>query len=514
MVRNLFLVLFLSLTASGQDYGFTVPEFDCTVNVHRDRSISISYDILFQCEIGRSSIDIVDIGFPTDDYDMGSVSASVDGERLYRIYPSEYIDIGVEVHLGGNAIRQGTGGRFMLSGRNPEMVFLDDEKDGYASVEFSPTWFDGGILSGRSDFRMEMVFPPGAEPGDVYYHDRPFTDSYVNGQGNVVFVWEEARKVDSPYTVGISFPADLVDGPLAERPKKPLLSPAAIATIISFFIMFVIFGSIAFVIVISVRKARKRREQYLPPTIGLEGSSVRRGLTAPMAALLLEEKLDRVFLMIIYGMIRKGVLQLEEDSLRRTGSVDGLRSYETALLEIVPEKGPIPGEGIRKIFMDMIEELEEKMKGYSLEETREYYRSVIRSAWRMVEADQSTEKLGKRLGDMFGWLLADDEFESRIKDLPEDRMVYLPSFMHGFFTGKAASGISGGISLSRACSEMAGFLEGSAGRMVGDMTKMSRSVTAATNPVPVSTYRGSSGSSCACACACAGCACACAGGGR
>ena len=326
MVRIIALAAMLSVASAAQDYGFSVPEFSCIATVNRDRSLSIAYDMVFSCQIGRRSIDIVDIGFPTEDYLLGSVTASIDDHPLHGIYPSEYIDIGVEVHLGGYAIRQGTSGRFRCAGINPELVYLDAEKDGYASVEFTPTWFDGGILSGESSFRLEMVFPEGASPDDVYFHGRSFTDSFVDQNGRVVYVWEDVRRMDSAYPVGISFPSELVAGTLRERPKEPLLSAAAISMIITFFIIFVVFASIVLAIVLSVRRARRRREQYLPPTIGLEGSSVRRGLTAPMAALLLEEKLDRVFLMIVFGLIRKGALQLDGGVLRKTGSMEGLRS--------------------------------------------------------------------------------------------------------------------------------------------------------------------------------------------
>jgi hypothetical protein len=509
MVKLIALLMLLSIPVMGQNYGFSIPEYRCRVVVNHDRSISIAYEMLFACEIGHHSIDIIDVGLPTDDYDIGSAEAFIDGETLHTILPSSYIDVGVEVHLSGRAIRQGTSGLFEFSCDNPDMVFLDSEKQNYASVEFTPTWFDGGMLNGTSSFRLEMVFPPGADPNDVYYHDEPFTESYIDEDGRVVFAWETTRRVDSSYMVGISFPSDLVEGPLRERPKKPLLSPATIALLSTFFIIFLVIAFIVIVMIIAIRKARKRREQYLPPTIGLEGSSVRRGLTAPMAALLLEEKLDRVFLMILFGLVKKGALQLQDGKLEKTGSIDGLRSYERSILEMIPAKGSIPGERIGKLFEKMIDELEEKMEGYSLEETRKYYRSVIRSAWKMVESDRMTDELGKKLGGMFQWLLADEDFDSRIRELPETGNIYLPIYMRSF-TGAG----KGGISISRACSEFAGFLENSAGRMVSNITSLSRTVTARTNPVPVSSYRGSSGSGCACACACAGCACACAGGGR
>jgi len=514
MVRAILAVLLLCLPIAGQDYGFFIPEFKCTVEVNRDRSLTIAYDIMFRCQTGRSSIDIVDIGFPSKDYDLSSVIATIDGKPLDQIFPSKYVDVGVEVHLGGDAIRPGQSGRFQCASVNRGMVFLDSEKKDYASVEFSPTWFDGDILSGKSDFTLEIIFPPGAKPDDVVFHKRPFTSSHITSQGRVVYVWKELRKVDSRYNAGISFPAALVAGPLTERPKKPVISSQAMDVLIVFFVMFLIFALIVFFVVRAMRKARLRMEQYLPPSIGLEGSSVRRGLTAPMAALLLEEKLDRVFLMIIFGMIKKGALRLDGKILRKAGSAEGLRPYEKELLDIIPEKGAIAEKKVRKIFLGMIEELKNKMEGYSLKETREYYRSVIKSAWKMVEKDRSAEELGKRLADMFQWLLADRDFASRVGELPAEKRVRLPSFWFGSSTGGSRSGSSANISLAAACSEFAGFLEGTAGGWVGEISQLSRAVTAVSNPPPVSTSGGGSGSGCACACACAGCACACAGGGR
>lgn len=514
MVRTILAVLLLCLPIAGQDYGFFVPEFTCRVEVNRDRSLTIAYDIMFRCQTGRSSIDIVDIGFPSKDYDLGSVTAAIDGTSLDRIFPSKYIDIGVEVHLAENAIQPGQDGRFQCVGVNREMVFLDAEKDGFASVEFTPTWFDGDILSGKSDFKLEVIFPPGAGPDDVVFHKRPFSSSHVTSAGRVVYVWQEQRKVDSRYNVGISFPAALVTGPLTERPKEPFISPEAIGAVITFFVVFLSFGLPILFVVKAIRKARRRMEQYLPPSIGLEGSSIRRGLTAPMAALLLEEKLDRVFLMIIFGMIKKGALRLDGDLLEKTGSAEGLRPYEKALLDVIPEKGAIAESKVRKVFLDMIGELKTKMEGYSLKETREYYRSVINSAWNMVEKDRSAEELGKRLTDMFQWLLADSDFDARVGGLSAEKQVRLPPFWYGSSSGGSRSGSSSNISLAAACSQVAGVLEGTAKGWVGNISRLSRTVTAVSNPVPVSTSSGGSGSGCACACACAGCACACAGGGR
>ncbi|MCK5785728.1 MAG: hypothetical protein KAH54_04110 [Candidatus Sabulitectum sp.] len=523
MVKSLLILLLLliPLSASGQNYDFSIPEFKCVVEVNRDRSLDISYDIFFECTPGYSSIDIVDIGFPSSDFSLSDVEAGVDSHTLSRIYYSTYIDNGVEVHLDGNAIHSGEQGHFRFTGVNRDMVFLDTEEDDYASMEFSPTWFDGGILSGSSDFTLIVVFPPGADPDLVRHHARPFTSSTVDKDGRVVYTWEETRRVDSKYIVGISFPVALVDGPLLERPGEPFLSEGALVALAGFAFFFLFFGFMILIIVKAVIKAKRRREEYLPPKLGLEGSGIRRGLTAPLAALLLEEKLDRIFVLIVFGLLKKGSLQFDEDQLEKTGLTDGLRSYEKELLALFPDGPsgkPVPEEEIRKIFLGMIEVLEKKMEGFSLKETQAYYRSVIESAWKMVSADRSAEKAGEILGERFQWLLADGKYDSRARKLPSDTDILLPMYMYGFFPGTSrmihGSSSTGGMNLSQACTQVAGALERTAGNAVSNITRLSSSVTAKTNPVPVSTSRGSSGGGCACACACAGCACACAGGGR
>ncbi len=514
----LLIAFVLSLSAYGQNYNFSIPEFNCFVEVNKDRSLNISYEILFECTPGYSSIDIVDIGFPSENFLMGSMRAKLDGSVLKDIRYSYYIDNGVEVHLNRHSIHSGEQGLFTLTAVNNDMVFLDTEDDDYASVVFSTTWFDGGLLTGTSDFSLSMVFPEGADPENVRYHDRPFTSSYIDDLDRPVYVWQETRSVDSKYMVGISFPEELVDGPLSERPTEPFLSEDAVIALFAFGFIFLFFSSVVFIIVKALHKAKRRKEEYLPPKLGLEGSGIRRGLTAPLAALLLEEKLDRVFVLIIFGLLKKGRLQLEDDKLIKTGSTEGLRLYEKELLALIPEvpsDKAIPSKDIKELFLKMIKVLEKKMEGYSLKESQEYYRGVIESAWNMVYADQSAEKAGEILGDRFHWLLADEKFDSRLKKIPSGRNFLLPMYMYHYFpsTTRMVGGASG-MNLTQACSQMVSSLERTAGNTVSNLTRLSSSVTSKSNPVPVSTYRSSSGSSCACACACAGCACACAGGGR
>ena len=49
----------------------------------------------------------------------------------------------------------------------------------------------------------------------------------------------------------------------------------------------------------------KRRLQYLPPKIALEGHGIKRGLTAVEAAILMEEPMDKILTMVLFSTIKK-----------------------------------------------------------------------------------------------------------------------------------------------------------------------------------------------------------------
>ena len=101
------LVCSVQLSVTAQDYSFEVNEMIVDVQIEKDGSITIEYWIEFTCDEGAEAIDVVDIGFPTTDYDIDSVEADIDGNTITSIYASEYIDIGVESWLGIHAIQPG-----------------------------------------------------------------------------------------------------------------------------------------------------------------------------------------------------------------------------------------------------------------------------------------------------------------------------------------------------------------------------------------------------------------------
>ncbi len=105
----LALILFLLTLAALADYKFEVVSNYSTYEIQTDGSAIINYKITFK-NIGQP-IDIVDIGLPDDNYVLSSAQAFVNGAKLDEIRKSEYVAVGVEVHLGSTRSSPGTRGR-------------------------------------------------------------------------------------------------------------------------------------------------------------------------------------------------------------------------------------------------------------------------------------------------------------------------------------------------------------------------------------------------------------------
>ena len=100
IIGTLALTPFIPQT-NAASYSFQVDKMTTNVFINYDGSIRIQYWINFT-NYGQA-IDWIDIGFPTDDYVLSSISASIDGTPISssRIAKSSVIDIGVEVDLRG-----------------------------------------------------------------------------------------------------------------------------------------------------------------------------------------------------------------------------------------------------------------------------------------------------------------------------------------------------------------------------------------------------------------------------
>lgn len=514
------------------DYLFSVPREVVVVTVNPDSSLDIDYKITFECSTAGDAIDVVDIGFPTDDYELDSVTADIDGAPLTDIRESEYIKTGVEIHLGSHSISPGETGTLHVHGRNPRMVYRDSTDKGYASCVFSPTWFGSEYTTGSTHLTMVFVFPPGVTGEQSRWHENQGgqpTDMFIK-DGRVHYVWDwPSARPDEQYFFGISFPRTAVTEVRTPSPftgwGKALKK--ALENIIAGCACFAPLGLILTVFIGGAINSRRRRMQYLPPRAKVEGVGIKRGLTAPEAALLLEVPLNKILTMILFGLAKKGAVAVtSRDPLllkKLPFPQNGLREYEKGFLAAIDEKGKLNEKELTDMIVAMVKDVARKMKGFSHKETVAYYRSIVATAWRLVSEAKTPDVKAEEFTNSLEWTMLDENFDDRTREIFAGYNIPRPLWWGNIYPSTPSGG--GDISFDMPTLPGANFanavvtqVEGITNRIVNKLETFTGRVTAVTNPPPVVTYSSGSGSgghsSCACACACAGCACACAGGGR
>jgi hypothetical protein len=553
------LLVSTSSPALAQTYYFSVDEELVQVYWESDGSMRIEYIMVFTNDRSASPIEFVDIGIPNYEYDLSSVYGWINEQPIAHVANSEYVSPGIEFGLQSNAIAPGATGEFKASiGRVEGVVFDDYDDPNYASGRFSPNWYDKQNVFGQTDLTVIFHLPPGVQPEEPRWHTSPKgwpeePETGFDSDGRIVYIWRNpSANAYTQYIFGASFPRNYVDASSIREPvpEGEYFEPSRPGGISSGAIFgFLCVGGIllAFVgfIVLAVNSDRKRKLAYLPPKLSIEGHGIKRGLTAIEASILLETPLDRVLTMILFSAIKKGAAQVvSEDPLkieRITPQPEGLRPYEEDFLKAMIDEEPRKRRGVlQEVMVSLVKSVQKKMKGFSLKESRNYYRSIMKKAWQQVEEAKTPEVRSKLFDEGLEWTMLDKDFDDRTRDVFQSGPVfvpiwwgrYRPSYVPASRTTTAPrvgtpSTPSPRVSLptlpgAEFAASMVNGVQNAASNMVSNVVGFTNGVTKTTNPPPPpSRSRGgwSSGGSggscaCACACACAGCACACAGGGR
>ena len=574
----LFIGLFgLPKPATAQDLRFEIPVTEVEVYVEEDGTFSIWYLIDFQNMTGAAPIDYVDIGMPTSAYSLDNIQAEVNGEEITNIENSPYVANGFALGLGDNAIQAGQFGSvtiWITGVRNVLYEYEGADRENYVSFQFSPNYFGPEYdRSTSTEYRVTLILPPGVgnEEG-VYYTpvrwpgpDEPDDIGRTAEGDRVYYSWfTNNANVHTEYIFGGAFPSQYVPADAIRTkdqvppPSEPSTSqPGFIGSILSaiggnfccfgFGLFFIaIFG---FSIYQGTVGANKRKMSYLPPKMKIEGNGIKRGLTAVEAAILMEQPMDKVLTMILFGTLKKEaatVIRQEPLQIKVADPLpEELRIYEKQFLDAFKQPEKIRRSALQSMMTTLVKSVADKMKGFSRKETIAYYEDIMRRAWTMVEQADTPQVKSEYYDQTLEWTMLDDDYQERTRRTFTGGPVFVPMWWPRYSpsyrdsigggvpsasrpsvsTGKPSSG--GGISLPNIPGSdfAAGVINGTTGLaagVVGNLTSFTNDITSKTNPIPVSTstrsgsggFRGGGGSSCACACACAGCACACAGGGR
>jgi len=554
LLLSLMLITSIGGPAYAQNYSFAVPELLMQVYVQPDSSVRIVYDITF--ENYGSTIDIVDIGTPHSGYSISNMSASIDGVALTDIRKSEYVSPGVEVHLAGKAIPSGGKGTLHFEMTMPEMIFTDTTNEENASLQITPTWFDSSSVRGTGTIEIRITMLEGIQLDEVLYQDVPFTDKGTEN-GRVVTVWRyENVAATKEYRVGVSFPlrglTNVTKVTTWDLFTRWLGGAAGIIGAIVGGCLPLAFPVFIFWLIIRAAK-KASKPNYLPPIAQVEGGGIKRGLTAPEAAVILEMPLNKVLMLVIFGLLEKGLVRKVEgtgsltealtveiaDAYRivlsdaderakyrrsiaqKQGTV--IHNYEDAFLDLIQENPDKPVKQLKvvKPMEDLVKIAVAKMQGFDLSDTQDYYRRVIDRAMEQAAALGDIEQREQYLDKYAPWVLLDKDYR---RVMTVGSYNYWPLWARGTRSTVAAAGVSTAKASSAAASgrpapkfgdvasSFAGWAETTAGGMAAAIMP-----TSLQKPAPVTRTSSSGGSfhsSCACACAGCACACACAGGGR
>lgn len=546
ILLGIFLLTF-TLPASAQGYYFRVPTLTIDVYWNEDGTLAADYTFVLIND-ASGPIEYLDLGLPNSNYNDSDITASVGGNPVSDISSSGFQgtgSAGVAIGLGSYSIPTGQQGTVQADVAQVRGVLYRVTSDSnYASAVFKNPYFLSSVVHGNTDLTVTFHLPPGVQPTEPRWHTAPAgfpsePQTGIDSQGRIFYSWENTQASPSEqYEFGASFPKKYV-------PASAIVSlnPFAFLSNIDPSV-WIPCGCVGFFIIIiawSSYSSKRRKLQYLPPKVSIEGHGIKRGLTAVEAAILLEQPLDKVMTMILFGVIKKNAAEVTtKDPLEIKVAdplPDGLNQYEKDFLAAFKEKGITRQKALRDMTVAFVKSVAEKMKGFSRAETIAYYKDITKHAWEQVEAAGTPEVKSQKFDEVMEWTMLDRDYGDRTRDIFHNQPVFIPMWWGRFdpvYSSPRPTSVSmpsarpsGGSSMPTIpgadfAASMVKGVQGFSAGVIGNLSDFTSKVTNATNPPPAPTtstrsgggYHSSGGGGCACACACAGCACACAGGGR
>jgi hypothetical protein len=555
----------VSSTAAQGSYSFSMDREVVNVYWNSDGTESVDYVFSFTNDPSGHVIDFVDVGMPNGNYgDLYGTENYADVNGNSVSLSSDYQgqgSYGFSVDMGAYAIQPGQSGNLHVHvNRITDVLYKDtSDPDNYASGDFSPTWFGSQYIHGNSYITVIFHLPVEVQPDQPRYHNVqggwPCSNDPATGyddQNHIIYTWDCPSAFGSnQYTFGASFPSSYVPTDSIVVPPAfdigtfiagigGFLQPVCcIGFFLSLFVGLPIFSAI---------NQNKRKLAYLPPKIQIEGHGIKRGLTAVEAGILMEEPLDKVMTMVLFGVAKKNAATvISKDPLKLQVTQPqpaDLHDYEKDFLAAFANDNLAERrKGLSEMTIKLVNSVSDKMKGFSRKETVAYYKDIMERAWQQIESAGTPEVKSDMYDQSLEWTMLDKNYDERTRRvftgpvfMPMWWGNYDPTYHPSTFTSTSGAGASIPRSSASAPSSSGGrvSLPGSAmaasvvtgvqnfsSRILGDVKSFTSGVTNKTNPVPVAAKSsgshwsgGGGGHSCACACACAGCACACAGGGR
>src|SRR5215213_7869879 len=540
----LVMLYAFSMTTSvlAQSYSFSLDKEVVNVFWNSDGTLSLDYVFTFTNQPGAHVIDFVDVGLPNNNYIYNTIRADVNGDPVAVSTDYQGSGSGIAVELGPQAIQPGqTGNVHVFVGQISDVLYQDESDENYASAVFSPTWFGDEFVVGDTDLAVTFHLPPGVKPEEPRWHSAPSgfpsePQTGIDSESRITYTWANPSASGSrQYTFGASFPKTYVPASVIAVPPAFDLG-GFISSIISSLVPFLVCGFFAFlglgIPILSLIGDQRRKLQYMSPKIAIEGHGIKRGLTAVEAGILMEQSLDKVITMILFGVVKKGAATVIKRDPLQVNVISpipaDLHDYEQNFLKALNE---VDAKTRRNLLQEMtvklIKSVSEKMKGFSRRETIEYYRRIMETAWEQVQKANTPDVQMAFFDQQLEWTMLDKDYDDRSRRvfhgpvfLPMWWGRYDPTYRTGPISAPGGGVVSapsqpsgsGRTSLPGAdfAASVVGGVQTFSQKVIGNVNDFTSRVTSVTNPPPKPTSSGRSmggGGS-------RGCACACAGGGR
>ena len=518
--------------ASAQGVTYSVTQEWVRVEINYDGSLNIFYNITFQYLSG-SPQGIFTLGMPKADYQIQAVEDWA-GDTLE--YESAFYDtVGIDITLKKPIILNQPIS-FLVYATVPNMVFSDEINPGNVGMQFFPSTFPGSM--GTEDLRLQIVLPFGVQTTEVLYPSNlPFDNVFLTEDNRTAVYWERPTwQAEQTFAAGVSFPETYVSP--APSPTPPANGTGMLDLIRTLFGIgaFVVVAAIIVAVFIALSKAA-----YTKPQISVEALGANRTLTAVEAGLVLGQKPVRVLTMILYGLILKRLvrviqteplLKLEKTQKLSTETPTQPRYYEIDYLSSVKPDGTLNEKALALTYQGLVTTVNQRLRGYSREDTIKYYKTIVDAAWKQVTNAQTPELKGDALNQNIDWLLSDQKFDDQFKDIfpPGTVITPRPDWWWYWNIPRSPSGPAIPSTTTPSIPTKPTTIPGqdfantvvlniqsAANNMVKNIQDFANQLIPFQSPPSNKSINKQSCvcacHSCACACACVSCACACAGGG-
>ncbi len=380
-------------TVNAQNIVYSIDHEYAQIFINQNGTIDLTYNITLTVTSG--TIHGFYVGQPKSDFTIGQAVDQY-GNNLPVADVSSGSDYRVDVTLNP-PLTAGQSIWFTVTTNVAGMISNDTQNPGNYGMQFAPQWTDIPI----NDVRVQIVLPPGATTTDVKTTQN-FYNSTSTVEDKLAVFWQiPVLQANQQYIVGVSFPAKYMPDYNPPQASGGFGSLANIAPLI-------VLPIIAIIVIIAVVGVA-RKSTYASPKVSMETLGVKRGLTAVEASYLLDMKPTQIVTEILYSLLQKRAVWAQETKpalklqvlapyANKTGTAENpLRYYEIDFLNSLKADGTLDEEKLAHTIMFLRDTVEQKLQGYSRQDTVDYYKKIVDQAWTQVQQAGTVESGIKRL---------------------------------------------------------------------------------------------------------------------